>query len=377
MCGFVQGIYGLGIIWGIRPTFCDTIAGMLSIILSLLLTGLPSEGTIAFIEYTDAPSQIYVYDFATETTSPIGPSSVRGPLRWSPDGQWLACTVVSEQGESVCLIPSNGEAPILVKHAQAINQLPRWHDSGTKLAYQSGVFPETTIRVYDLASKTESTWGGEDATGLMRPVWLHRTDFIRSQVPITLRETLVLDKTSGLVAVQVQPGDHGWTTQLSVLSLDKVFPFTEEAYEFPDEEHTEWAVEPDAKDRAFVYESNDGGDRELFLVHKNRVLDLSNHAAADVNPVWSPDGKWVAFESYRNGQRGIYRAHRDSGRVLDVVHSDSVAYWSPSWSPDSATILCVGSDGGRQSIVVCDLNSKTSDFLEIPQLSMEHPAWKP
>ena len=356
--------------------FYDTIAAMLSILLTILLATEPIPTTVAFVGYTDSVSQIYLLDAGLDTTTAIGPPNARGPLRWSPDGQWLACTVLSEGQSAICLIPVNGETPVYIEHAQSFNQFPRWHHSGTKLAYQSGTFPNTTIRVYDVDTKTESTWGG-DAQGLMRPVWLYQPDFIQAQLPVQERETLKLDGTGGLVAVQLEVGEQGWTTQLAVVSQGRTLPFPKRAYDSPNEEHTEWAIEPGRKDRSFVYESNDGGDREIFLMTKRRTYDMSNHRAADVNPVWSPDGRWVAFESYRNGHRGIYRAHRDSGRVLAVLEGDDIDYWSPAWSSDGTTIICVAKQHGSYSLVVREIESKKSFSLSASFEVLEHPAWKP
>ena len=349
---------------------------MLSILLTILLATEPFASTVAFVGYTESVSQIYLLDIGSDTTTAIGPPHVRGPLRWSPDGQWLACTVESASGSVVCLIPADGSDPVFIDHAEPYNQFPRWHSSGNKLAYQSGTFPDTTISVYDLATKTETTWGGE-SKGLMRPVWLNTQSFISTLIPSQKADTLNLDHTGGLVAVQLVAVDKEWTTQLTAVSMDKAHPLPKNFYDYPDEQHTEWAIEPGAKDRSFVYESNDGGDREIFLVNKGRPYDLSNHRAADINPVCSPDGKWVAFESYRGARRGIYRGHRDSGRVLPILESDTVDFFSPSWSPDGLNIVCVRQQNETSSLLVYGIKTNDSQHIPLSFTSIEHPAWKP
>lgn len=350
---------------------------MIALVLTFLLSAETMSGTVAFVGYTESVSQIYLHDLDQKSTTAIGPAHARGPLRWSPDGAWLACTVESDSGRAVCLIPLNGAAPVYIDHAQPHNQFPRWHHSGNKIAYQSGTFPKTTITAYDLATQQESTWGG-DTLGLMRPVWLHQADFIRAQVPEEERETLSLAGTGGLVAVQLEAGEQGWTTQLVAVAQGRTAAFPKRVYAFPDEEHSEWSVEPGPKDQSFVYESNDGGDREIFMANQRNVYDVSNHRTADVNPVWSPDGKWVAFESYRNGHRGIYRAHRDTGRVSTVMESDTENFWSPTWSPDGHAMICVAQEYGPQSLLLLNVeNAKRSFFLDVPYVRLEHPAWKP
>lgn len=348
---------------------------MISILFTLVLALESTPDTIAFVGYTESVSQIYLLDLEQEKPQAIGPTNIRGPLRWSPDKKWLACTQITESGERICLIPADGGEPTYIEHALAINQFPRWHDNGTLLAYQSGIFPETIVTVYDLESTSERIWGG-DQTGLMRPVWLERRDFIRSQVPKTERDSLELLDTGGLVAVQMVEGEQGWTTQLAVASLDRTLSFPEYAYEYPDEEHSEWNLEPGIKDRSFVYESNDGGDREIFLVNKDRVYDISNHRAADINPVWSPDGKWVSFESYRSGHRGIYRAHRDSGRVLPIFESDTHEYYSPAWASETNSIICIESSAGHYGLAIYTFEDKSEKSIPLSFTSIEYPTWK-
>ncbi len=59
---------------------------------------------------------------------------------------------------------------------------------------------------------------------------------------------------------------------------------------------------------------------------------LTNSPKADRHPRWSPDGKWIAFESNRNGSLQIYMinvATGESKQVTNIYTEANSAIWSP------------------------------------------------
>jgi TolB protein len=49
-------------------------------------------------------------------------------------------------------------------------------------------------------------------------------------------------------------------------------------------------------------------------------------------PAWSPDGRWIAFVSDRDGHPNIYVAAGDGSRVLQLT-SDPAPKFRPAWRP--------------------------------------------
>ena len=63
-------------------------------------------------------------------------------------------------------------------------------------------------------------------------------------------------------------------------------------------------------------------------------------ASREKNPVWSPDGKQIAFFSDKSGEEELYLANPDgSGQWRQITHNGSQFRTNPVWSPDGKYII--------------------------------------
>jgi hypothetical protein len=82
--------------------------------------------------------------------------------------------------------------------------------------------------------------------------------------------------------------------------------------------------------------------------HVARVSAIRDEGARDYHPRVSPDGRWIAFDSDRDGERGVYVAGREGGSVQRVSGSGYAAV--PSWSPDMKRLAFVRGEPSRPRV---------------------------
>src|SRR5213079_3091302 len=62
--------------------------------------------------------------------------------------------------------------------------------------------------------------------------------------------------------------------------------------------------------------------------------------AHERDAVWSPDGKWVAYNSDATGENELYvRSQDGKGEPQQITNGADTYYYSPKWSPDSKKLL--------------------------------------
>ena len=94
------------------------------------------------------------------------------------------------------------------------------------------------------------------------------------------------------------------------------------------------AVSPDGKQVAFSYM----GDIWIVAAEGGRARQLTNHAAYEREPLWSPDGASLAFTSNRNGSNDVFIVPAAGGVPLQLTwHSgDDLA---TDFTPDGKSVV--------------------------------------
>ena len=93
-------------------------------------------------------------------------------------------------------------------------------------------------------------------------------------------------------------------------------------------------ISPDGKLVAFSYL----GDLWVVEAIGGVARPITMHEAHDINPVFSPDGRQIAYSSNRHGQYDVFVAPAYGGRAKRLTF-DSAADIVSGWSPDGKNIV--------------------------------------
>lgn len=344
-------------------------------------------GQVAFVRATEQEDQqVCLLDIETGAVTPIGPGKRDGRPAWSPDGSLLAFDTHTEGGMGICIVRPDGSDLRYVPSKSDWCRNPRWSADGKMLAYTAYGESALDVRVavYDIESGTEQVWPKDSQTPMMRPVWMPGMRLLYALRPGqdvqwdagTAEGLAWLQNGSVLLAIGIRQNGGKPATDLFVVTSQNAAPLPEWVMPSPGN-YTEWAAEPSPDGWGIAWESDDGGDREIFVLNKKGSFDVSNHRAADWNPVWSPDAEWIAFESFRSGRRGIYRAYVGTARVSPVAVTAGADNWNPAWAPGGRKIAFVSDRSGNPEIYTANANGGDVRRLTHDGNLNYAPAWRP
>ena len=111
------------------------------------------------------------------------------------------------------------------------------------------------------------------------------------------------------------------------------------------------AISPDGKQIAFSYM----GDLWLVSSQGGKATRLTDHVAYEREPIWSPDGQWLAFTSNRNGNNDVYIMKSQGGipKQLTFHSSNDTA---TDFTPDGKWIVFTSSRSSSSSIFKISIN---------------------
>ena len=142
--------------------------------------------------------------------------------------------------------------------------------------------------------------------------------------------------------------------------------------------------------RAVAYADYDIDNPDLPAPYASAIKVARADGTADVRitgygswnfaPAWSPDGRWLAFNSYRDGDSEIFLMRPDGNRLRQLTHND-VDDIEPIWSPDGSRIAFTSTrsshDGFSQWVSV--VRADGTDPRELTPTTGQHQVrgWSP
>jgi TolB protein len=140
------------------------------------------------------------------------------------------------------------------------------------------------------------------------------------------------------------------------------------------DEHPAWS--PDGKFLAFT--TTRDGNQEIYLwsAADNRLTRLTNDRGSDSHPSFSPDGKKIAFSSSRFGNIEICAMNTDGSQVRRLTDHPALDY-APKWSPADHRIAFTSTRDGNYEIYLIGADGTgLRNVTQDPGLDKD-PAWTP
>jgi dipeptidyl aminopeptidase/acylaminoacyl peptidase len=262
--------------------------------------------TRADLDENKMSSTIRVMDLGTGEGRELtpGPGSHSAPA-WSPDGDRMA--FVSDRGEDgsqVWVMPMDGGEAKQVTSGKGGAGSPVWAPDGKRIAFSRSVAVSPHLKGAKSDASHQEVYGlpnehskARVETGLLFRHWDHWRDMMRSHV-------FIVDLPSGGME-DVTPGD----ADVPPISLGGAqdFVFSPRGDEIAYVKNPDKVVARSTNNSVFV-------QKLAGIKRKGRPVKVSDTRACDSDPVYSPDGRYLA---YLGCAKPLYEADRRRVKLYD------------------------------------------------------------
>ena len=306
----------------------------------------------------------------------------------SPNGQWVAFSVqtidvpANKKPQQIWVVPLAGGAPHQITHDGQSNSRPRWSPDSKRIAYISDRGGSSQIWLMDpdgANAKQVTSFAAEADGELFSPDGknLVFTSAVypgcgaddacnkklldaeaASKVKARMYDQLLYRHWTGWGSkrrshILVVPVSGGAPRDLTPGTRD-VPPFSLGG---PDD----YDISPDSQELCYSMNADPvpaiSTNSDLYVVPLagGEAKKITNTPGADSSPLYSPDGKYLAWRAqfragYESDRWRLLVLERATGKVTNLTENLDRWVNTFTWAPDSATLFFTVADRGRQSI---------------------------
>ncbi len=338
-----------------------------------------ATGRIATQSWRDGNFEIYVMnaDGSEPTNVSNNPASHDGKHSWSPDGQHIAFVSgsLTSAKYDIYIVNVDGSQKRNLTNAPGVYGQPAWSPDGQRIAF---AFLPGGARNYGLYVINADGSQKRNLTALSSagdpPVWspggqrIAWGDFGIFVVNVDGSQRTRLASAGG---------NPAWSRDGQRIAFDANPNDKPEAYAMKTTgwlPRTYWAqLIPPLRVREIYVMSAEGSQ-------KTRLTNDPGYFNG--NPVWSPDGQYIAFVSNRPGSKEsgldeIYVMNADGSQQTRLTNTPRQSNTQPVWSPDGRYIAFCSTRDGKQQIYLMNADGSQQTNLTNHRAIDCDPAWSP
>jgi dipeptidyl aminopeptidase/acylaminoacyl peptidase len=277
--------------------------------------------------------------------------------RFSPDGKRLIWTSKATDPTQIWMCDFDSNAGQLVGKPHQVTSISTgadgaiWSPDGKNIVFVSAVYPDCKD---DLCNKQrdeelkKSKVKAKIFTRLLYRHWNAFTEFKRSHL-------FVIDANARADSAGETPA--GPTGKMPVLPPRDLTPGDHDVPPFSLGGQDMYAISPDGQEVAYTSNIDEveatSTNNEIFIVPINggAPQKISTSPGADTTPLYSPDGKYLAWRSqaragFEADKWRLLVQDRQSGKTRDLTEKFDRSMGSFTWKSDSELIVFAVEDGG-------------------------------
>jgi len=258
---------------------------------------------------------------------------------WSPDGKHLAFLSARDGSSQVYLISMDGGEARKLTQLSTGADLFKWSPDGKAIAFTSSVYldcKDDDCNHKRDDEKDKSKVKARIYDHLLYRHWDHWSEGKRSHLflmPVDA-STAARDLTAG-ANYDIPPDERGAASDINFSPDGKEICFT--------------AV----TDKVEAISTN--GDLFVVSVIGGELKKITNNPGFDGNPVYSPDGKFIAYHAqltaeYEADRWRVMLYDRQSGKTDNISESFDRSAENLAWSPDSKAIYFTAENETQQPV---------------------------